>query len=109
MIPAGSKLWWFIRSTQDPRWNHHGTAISRVGGGPPCVLVDKLDELVSLHGNPPEDLEWNFWTTMGEDILRQDLWVACKCGNIVQTTPSEISDQLDSVTCDKCHEKLLPR
>ena len=59
-IKVGETVRWWVRSTEDPRWNNEGLATIRLGGGPPSEIVMALHQLEQNNGDKPEDLTWGY-------------------------------------------------
>ena len=61
MIRVGETIHWWIRSTENPLWNCEGMAtITKIGGGPPSDVVNKMYELEMENGEKPDDLTWGY-------------------------------------------------
>lgn len=59
-IKTGKTIKWWIKSSEDPRWNWEGTTTLNRGGGPPVEVVLKLEEFRDVLGETPEDLDWGY-------------------------------------------------
>lgn len=58
-VSKPTKAFWFLKSS-DKKWNKSNAFIYHGMRGMPMECSTEIEVLRSLHGHPPEDLEWGF-------------------------------------------------